>query len=257
MVVMPDADLDLAVEGALFGGFGTAGQRCTSLGTLWAHEDVHDELLTRYVAAVSAAVIGDPTQDVLYGPMISPAYLDRHEKNLSLLASHHTVHGSTGTGRITSSNPRTGFLGDPDAGVFAHPTVVEGIRPGDALYDTETFGPLVGYGRFATLDEAIELANGHGYGLSASIYTTSPESVWRFRARTGAGMMSVNNSTSGAEAHLPFGGNGRSGNGSRQSGVWVLDEFTRWQSVNWDWSGHLQKAQMDVADLPYDADFRL
>ncbi len=130
MVVMPDADLDLAVEGALFGGFGTAGQRCTSLGTLWAHEDVHDELLTRYVAAVSAAVIGDPTQDVLYGPMISPAYLDRHEKNLSLLASHHTVHGSTGTGRITSGNPRTGFLGDPDAGVFAHPTIVEGIRAG-------------------------------------------------------------------------------------------------------------------------------
>ena len=92
MVVMPDADLDLAVEGALFGGFGTAGQRCTSLGTLWAHEDVYDELLTRYVAAVSAAVIGDPTQDVLYGPLISPAYLDRHEKNLSLLAS--APHGA-------------------------------------------------------------------------------------------------------------------------------------------------------------------
>ncbi len=257
MVVMPDADLDLAVEGALFGGFGTAGQRCTSLGTLWAHEDVADELLSRYVAAIEQAAIGDPVQDVLYGPMISPAYLDRHEKNLGLVTDRHRVHGSSGTGRITTANPRAGFVGDPDAGVFAHPTIVEGVRPGDALYDTETFGPLVGFGRFSSLDEALELANGHGYGLSASIYTTSPESVWRFRAGVGAGMVSVNNSTSGAEAHLPFGGNGRSGNGSRQSGLWVLDQFTRWQAVNWDWSGRLQKAQMDVADLPYDAAFRL
>lgn len=257
MVVMPDADLDLAVEGALFGGFGTAGQRCTSLGTLWAHEDVYVELLHRYVAAVESAVIGDPREAVLYGPMISPAYLERHEQNLALVADHHKLHGSTGIGRITADNPRRGFLGDPDAGVFAHPTIVEGIRPGDALYDTETFGPLVGFGRFSDLDEAVELANGHGYGLSSSIYTTSPESAWRFRSRVSAGMLSINNSTSGAEAHLPFGGNGKSGNGSRQSGMWVLDQFTRWQSVNWDWSGKLQKAQMDVADLPFDADFRL
>jgi aldehyde dehydrogenase (NAD+) len=257
MVVMPDADLDLAVEGALFGGFGTAGQRCTSLGTLWVHDDVYDEMRTRFVHAVENARVGDPRGDVLYGPMISPGYLQAHERNLELVADHHTVAGSSGTGRITTANPRAGFVGDPDAGVFAHPTVVEGIRPGDALYDTETFGPLVGLGRFSDLDEAIELANGHGYGLSSSIYTTSPESVWRFRSRIGAGMVSVNNSTSGAEAHLPFGGNGKSGNGSRQSGVWVLDQFTRWQSVNWDWSGRLQKAQMDVVELPSDPSFRL
>lgn len=257
MVVMPDADLDLAVEGALFGGFGAAGQRCTSLGTLWIHDDVYDELTTRFYAAVEAAVVGDPMREVLYGPLISERYLANHERNLGLIAEHHTVHGSTGTGRITSANPRAGFVGDPDAGVFAHPTVVAGVRPGDALYDTETFGPLVGVGRFASLDEAIELANGHGYGLSSSIYTTSPESVWRFRSRISAGMVSVNNSTSGAEAHLPFGGNGRSGNGSRQSGVWVLDQFTRWQAMNWDWSGSLQKAQMDLVELPGDPGFRL
>jgi aldehyde dehydrogenase (NAD+) len=141
--------------------------------------------------------------------------------------------------------------------VYAHPTIVEGVRLGDALYDTETFGPLVGMGRFTTLAEALELANGHGYGLSSSIYTRDPLSAWRFREGVGSGMVSVNNSTSGAEAHLPFGGNGRSGNGSRQSGMWVLDQFTRWQAVNWDWSGRLQKAQMDVADLPFDAGFRI
>jgi aldehyde dehydrogenase (NAD+) len=257
MVVMADADLDLAVEGALFSGFGTAGQRCTSLGTVWVQRPVYEEFKGRFLAAVESAVIGEPDGEVLYGPMISQRYLDNHLRNLEMITEHHTVHGSTGVGRITSDNPRAGFVGDPDAGIYAHPTVVEGVRPGDALYDTETFGPLVGLGVFDTLDEAIELCNGTGYGLSSSIYMTAMSPAWAFRARVGAGMVSINNSTSGAEAHLPFGGNGRSGNGSRQSGVWVLDQFTRWQAVNWDWSGRLQKAQMDVAELPWDPGFRL
>ena len=257
MVVMPDADLDLAVEGALFSGFGTAGQRCTSLGTLWVHRDVFDEVRRRFVAAVEEAVIGDPTGDVLYGPMISESYLQAHERNLRLVEPHHVLLGSSGVGRITSVNPRRGFVGDPDIGVYAHPTIVDRVQPGDALYRIETFGPLVGLGVFDTLDEAIELANGHGYGLSSSIYTSDPAAVWRFREGVSAGMVSVNNSTSGAEAHLPFGGNGRSGNGSRQSGVWVLDQFTRWQAMNWDHSGRLQKAQMDVVELPHDPSFRL
>ncbi len=257
MVVLADADLDLAVEGALFSGFGTSGQRCTSLGTVWVQRSVYDEFRARFVAAVEDAVVGDPTQPVLFGPMISERYLDNHLRNLALVRDHHTVLGSTGTGRITSDNPRKGFVGDPDRGVYAHPTIVEGVRPGDELYDTETFGPLVGLGLFDTLDEALELANGHGYGLSSSVYTRDPESVWRFRAGISAGMVSVNNSTSGAEAHLPFGGNGRSGNGSRQSGMWVLDQFTRWQALNWDWSGHLQKAQMDVVETSWDPGFTL
>jgi aldehyde dehydrogenase (NAD+) len=171
--------------------------------------------------------------------------------------AHHRVHGSTGTGRITAANPRRGFVGDPDAGLFCHPTVVEGIRPDDELYREETFGPLVGVASFRSLDEAVELANGHGYGLSSAIYTRDAATALRFRWGVRAGMLSVNNSTSGAEAHLPFGGNGRSGNGGRLSGVWVLDEFTRWQAVNWDYAGRLQKAQMDVAELPAELDFRL
>jgi acyl-CoA reductase-like NAD-dependent aldehyde dehydrogenase len=257
MVVLADADLDLAVEGALFSGFGTAGQRCTSLGTVWVADRIYDEFRRRFVAAVEAAAVGDPTQAVLYGPMISERYLAAHERNLGLVADHHRTGGSTGVGRITAANPRSGFVGDPDRGVYAHPTIVEGVRPGDALYDTETFGPLVGMGRFGTLEEAIELANGHGYGLSSAIYTNDPKSVWRFRAQVGAGLVSVNNSTSGAESHLPFGGNGRSGNGSRQSGIWVLDQFTRWQSMNWDYSGHLQKAQIDVAETDWDDGYRI
>jgi acyl-CoA reductase-like NAD-dependent aldehyde dehydrogenase len=258
LVVMPDADLDLAVEGALFSGFGTAGQRCTSLGTAFVHESVHDEFLRRFDAATRAAVIGDPmAEGVLYGPMISQRFCDGALRWLDAVEGHHTLHGSTGTGRITSDNPREGFVGEPDAGIFMHPTIVDGITSKDALYLNETFGPIVGVGTFSTFDEAIELANGHGYGLSSAIYTTDPVNAFRFAERVSAGMTSINNSTSGAEAHLPFGGNGKSGNGSRQSGMWVLDQFTRWQSVNWDYAGKLQKAQMDVGDVDADLEYRL
>ncbi len=258
MVVTADADLDLAVEGALFSGFGTAGQRCTSLGTVIVDERVHDEFLARFVKATEEAAVGDPTKDVLYGPMIHQRFLDRFEAEfLPLIRDHHEVHGSTGTGRITADNPREGFIGDAEAGLFVHPTIVSGVKVDDDIANTETFGPLVGVAKYGDWEEAIELANLHGYGLSAAIYTTSPTNALRFRERISAGMVSVNNSTSGAEAHLPFGGNGKSGNGSRQSGMWVLDQFTRWQSMNWDYAGRLQKAQMDVATIDADEDFTL
>jgi alpha-ketoglutaric semialdehyde dehydrogenase len=257
MVVMPDADLDLAVDGALFGGFGTAGQRCTSLGTAIVHADVHDEFLARFDAAVRAARIGDPREDVLYGPMLDRRFAERFDEHLGLIRPHHTVLGSDHRGAIGAARPWPQFVGDPDAGVYRHPTIVAGVRPDDAVANVETFGPLVGVARFESWAEAMALANGHGYGLSAAIYTRDAGAAFRFRSAVSAGMVSVNNSTSGAEAHLPFGGNGKSGNGSRQSGVWVLDQFTRWQAVNWDHSGRLQKAQMDTAAIPPDEGFRL
>jgi alpha-ketoglutaric semialdehyde dehydrogenase len=257
LVVAPDADLDLAVEGALFSGFGTAGQRCTSLGTAFVHRSLYGEFVRRLAEAVSAARIGDPTQDVLYGPLINENYVTGFEKWLGLVQPHHTVHGSTGTGRITAANPREGFVGDPERGLYVHPTIVAGVTADDELYRQETFGPLVGVGAWDSFDEAVQLANGHGYGLSAAIYTQDPQSAFRFRERCSAGMVSINNSTSGAEAHLPFGGNGLSGNGSRQSGIWVLEQFTRWQSMNWDYAGRLQKAQMDTMDLAADPTYRL
>lgn len=255
LVVTPNADLDLAVEGALFSGFGTAGQRCTSLGTVIVHESLHDEFLRRFNAAVAAAAVGDPTDDVVMGPLLDEKFATRYEDFLGWVQPHQTVQAESG--RITAANPRAGFRGDPEAGLFYHPVVVDGVRPGDAIFDNETFGPLVGICSYTELGEAIELANAPGYGLSSSIYTNDPAEAFAFRDGIGAGMVSINNSTSGAEAHLPFGGNGKSGNGSRQSGVWVLDQFTRWQSVNWDYSGRLQKAQMDVADLTPDTAFRL
>ena len=257
MVVMEDADLDLAVEGALFAGYGTAGQRCTSLGTAIVHESLHSEFVRRLDERLRAAPIGDPTQDVLYGPMLHERFAERFEDWLGLIADHHAVHGSSARGRIDGSNPREGFVGDPEAGLYYHPVLVDGVTIDDELYATETFGPIVGVASFSSFDEAMELANAHGYGLSSAIYTSSGTHAFRFRERITAGMVSVNNSTSGAEAHLPFGGNRKSGNGSRQSGIWVLEQFTRWQSMNWDYAGKLQKAQMDVLEVASQEDFRL
>lgn len=255
MVITPSADLDLAVEGALFAGFGTAGQRCTSLGTVIVHESLHAEFVERFTRAVAGAAVGDPEQAVLMGPMLDQKFASRYEEYLGWVQPHHTV--LTTQGRITAQRPRDGFVGDPEAGLFYHPVVVDGVRPGDAIFDNETFGPLVGITTYSTFTEALELANAPGYGLSCAIYTSEAADAFAFRRGIGAGMVSVNNSTSGAEAHLPFGGNGKSGNGSRQSGIWVLDQFTRWQSMNWDYSGKLQKAQMDVIELIPDTEFRL
>jgi aldehyde dehydrogenase (NAD+) len=204
---------------------------------------------------VAAARVGDPTADVLMGPMLDAKFAERYEEYLGWIQPHHRVVGARG--RITAENPRDGFVGDFAGGLFYHPVVVDGVRRGDRIFEEETFGPIVGVTTYRSLDEAIELANAPGYGLSSSIYTTDPKDAFTFRDRIGAGMVSINNSTSGAEAHLPFGGNGKSGNGSRQSGIWVLDQFTRWQSVNWDYSGRLQKAQMDTVELTPDTTYRL
>jgi aldehyde dehydrogenase (NAD+) len=255
LVVAPSADLDLAVEGALFSGFGTAGQRCTSLGTVIVHESIHDQFLAKFTAAVTSAKVGDPTAAVLMGPLLDAKFAERYEEYLNWIQPHHTVHGPRG--RITAENPREGFVGDPSDGLYYHPVVVDGVRADDRIFGEETFGPIVGVTTYDTMSRAIELANAPGYGLSSSLYTTDPKEAFTFQSKISAGMVSINNSTSGAEAHLPFGGNGKSGNGSRQSGVWVLDQFTRWQAVNWDYSGRLQKAQMDIVELTSDQDFRL
>jgi alpha-ketoglutaric semialdehyde dehydrogenase len=255
LVITPSADLDLAVEGALFSGFGTAGQRCTSLGTVLVHESVHDRFLAQFAAAVARAKVGDPTQEVLMGPLLDAKFADRFEEYLTWIQPHHVVHGATG--RISSENPRDGFVGNPSDGLYYHPMVVDGVRPDDRIFAEETFGPIVGVATYGPFSQALELANAPGYGLSSAIYTTDPKEAFAFAGSIGAGMVSINNSTSGAEAHLPFGGNGKSGNGSRQSGVWVLDQFTRWQAVNWDYSGRLQKAQMDIVELSPDTTFRL
>ena len=218
MVVTASADLDLAVEGALFGGFGTAGQRCTSLGTVIVprvgarrvpHPLRRGDGGGRGGRPVRGRALRADARHPVRRTLRTVPGLDRPAAQGHGLVGHRADH---------RGNPRARFVGDPEAGIFCHPTIVDGVRPGDEIFDRETFGPLVGVTTYRTLDQAIELANAPGYGLSSSIYTSDATEAFRFRRGMSAGMVSVNNSTSGAEAHLPFGGNGKSGNGSRQSG---------------------------------------
>lgn len=258
LVVMEDADLDLASTGALWAGFGTAGQRCTSLGNLILHEKVRDRFVKLLLEKYASMKIGDPMQDVTYGPMISELFMNDHLKHIESLVKPHHKLLTEPNGRITGKRGWKNWVGgDPDAGYFCFPTIVDGVTPGDEIYSTETFGPLFNILTCASIEDAIKLANGTGYGLSSAIYTNTPAYVYQWKEEIGAGMTSINNSTTGAEAHLPFGGNGKSGNGARQSGVWVLDQFTRWQAVNWDLSGRLQLAQMDTGYISADLSYKI
>src|SRR5690242_15244537 len=153
MVVTPSADLDLAVEAALFSGFGTAGQRCTSLGTVIVHESIHDDFLARFDKRTREAAVGDPTADVVYGPMLDEKFGRRFEDYLEWLQPHHSLHGSSAAGRITAQRPREGFVGAPERGVYYHPVIVDGVREDDRVFLEETFGPMVGVTTYRDLGE--------------------------------------------------------------------------------------------------------
>lgn len=247
LVVAPDANLDMAVNGALWAAFGTAGQRCTSLGNLILHKSIKENFLKTFLEKVENLHIGNPkSQEIFYGPMISEKFLNSHLSNLSNLVKKHHKVLTNKNGKIQDNNEWKNFSGDSEHGFYAFPSVIDNVQEDDLLYGTETFGPLINVLTYDSFEQAIQLANGTGYGLSSAIYTNDIRSAYRFKTEIRAGMTSINNSTTGAEAHLPFGGNGKSGNGSRQSGIWVLDQFTRWQAVNWDMSGKLQLAQMET-----------
>ena len=256
MVVTDDADLDLAVEGALFSGFGTAGQRCTSLGTAIVHESVHDEFLRRFAPRSRRARRRPDRRTSSTGRCSTQRFADRFEE---CSAGSATTTPSTARRHRPhhADNPRDGFVGDPDAGSST-------TRRSSTASAPTTSSSAPRPSARSSASRVRDVRRGDRAGQRPRLRPVRRRSTrptrthaFRFRERISAGMVSVNNSTSGAEAHLPFGGNGKSGNGSRQSGVWVLDQFTRWQSMNWDYSGRLQKAQMDVAVIDADPDFRL
>jgi aldehyde dehydrogenase (NAD+) len=253
---MPDADLDLAVEGPCSAASAPPASAAPQSATVWVHHDVGAAFVERYVAAVEEAVRRTRAEAGAVRPMIDERYSAFHEATCAWSRDTHQVRRLDGCRPDHRWEPRRGFVGTGRGGLCPSDCGGRG-RPGDALYDTETFGPLVGVGSFGSCRRRSSLPTGTATACRPPSTTTVTESAFRFRAGVSAGMVSVNNSTSGAEAHLPFGGNARSGNGSRQSGIWVLDQFTRWQAVNWDFSGRLQKAQMDVVELPSDLGFRL
>jgi aldehyde dehydrogenase (NAD+) len=248
LVIMRDANLESAVDGALWASFGTAGQRCTSAGNILLDAPVYDQFKTRFLEAVQQLRIGDPLlyPDVFYGPFINERFFSTWQQHYSWGKDD----GATllyGSGRITSANRPAGFLGDPATGYYGWPTIWEDVRPGMKIFQQEIFGPTINLVRVQGIEEAIRIANSVSYGLSSAIYTNDRDWAYQFRERIQAGMTSINNSTTGAEAHMPFGGIKGSGNGSRESGIWVLEHYTYWQAVNDDLSGKLQRAQIDTS----------
>jgi alpha-ketoglutaric semialdehyde dehydrogenase len=249
LVVMRDADLDNAVQGAVFSAFATGGQRCTSAGNVIVDAPIYDTFVQRYLDAVAKVRIGDPNKvpDVLYGPFINQRFFEGWLAHYDLGAADGAKRAH-GEGRITPDNLPAGWAGtDPEAAFYGWPTVWTGVTPDMKLFQQETFGPTINLVKVDGIDEAIDVANAVDYGLSSAVYTMNRDWAYQFKSRIEAGMTSINNTTNGAEAHLPFGGVKGSGNGTRESGIWVLEAYTYWHAVNDDVSGKLQLAQMDTA----------
>tara|TARA_B110000881_G_C18494871_1_gene473708 strand:+ start:70 stop:1068 length:999 start_codon:yes stop_codon:yes gene_type:complete len=250
LVIMPSANIENAIEGAYWAGFGTAGQRCTSLGNLIIHEDIYDDFVEKLMEKVRSTTIGDSMnqEGVLYGPMLSERYASDFLKVLEMCDSS----GATklwGNGRITSDNKPDNFLGIPEEGVFMWPHVYADVTQDMECFHEELFGPAITLVKAKDFDHALHLANASPYGLSSAIYTNDRLEAYRFKTGIKAGMTGINNSTTGAEAHLPFGGVKGSGNGTRESGIWVIEAYSYWHAVNDELSGKLQLAQMDVEEV--------
>ena len=250
LVIMPSANLENAVEGAYWAGFGTAGQRCTSLGNLIIHKDIYDEFLVKLMDKVHSTRIGDSLEHdgVLYGSMLS----EKYAKDFLEVIQICEQDGATklyGKGRITSDNKPSGFVGTAEDGVFMWPHVYAGVTEDMRCFHEEMFGPAITLVKADDFDHALHLANASPYGLSSAIYTNDRLEAYRFKTGIKAGMTGINNSTTGAEAHLPFGGVKGSGNGTRESGIWVIEAYSYWHAVNDELSGKLQLAQMDVDEI--------
>jgi len=238
ILVMEDADLDLAVDGTIWGAFGTSGQRCTAASRILVHKKVMREFAERLVARAQALRLGDglsPNTDV--GPIINEAQLKR-------------VHGYTRVGLKEGAKLLCGGEiyreGECKKGFFYAPTVFGDVSPKMRIAQEEIFGPTVGLLSVAGFDEAIEAANSARYGLSSAIYTRDVNRAFRAVELLAAGITYVNASTIGAEVHVPFGGIRQTGNGHREGGRQVLDVFTEWKAVYIDYSGKLQRAQIDL-----------
>jgi len=250
LVIMPSANMENAVEGAYWAGFGTAGQRCTSLGNLIIHEDIYDEFVERFMEKVKSTAVGDSMRHdgVLYGSMLSEKYAVDFLKGIDMCEAS----GATkiwGEGRITNANKPDHFHGDASEGVYMWPHVYVDVTEDMECFHEEIFGPVVTIVKARDFDHALHLANASPYGLSSAIYTNDRLEAYRYKTGIKAGMTGINNSTTGAEAHLPFGGVKGSGNGTRESGIWVIEAYSYWHAVNDELSGKLQLAQMDVDEI--------
>ena len=237
-IVMSDADLDLALEGVLWGAFGTAGQRCTATSRLLLQSDIHDDFVKRLCYEARSLRLGDGLEaGVDVGPLIHEAARNKCERYIEI-ARDEGATVATGGGR-----PAEGGLAD---GWFFEPTVLAGVDRGHRAACEEIFGPVLSVIRFDTIEEAFDINNEVPYGLSSSIYTRDVTASFRAVEELDNGITYVNAPTIGAEAHLPFGGVKNTGNGHREGGWEVYEFYTETKVAYVDYSGTLQRAQIDV-----------
>jgi len=237
MIVMQDANLDLALDGVLWGAFGTTGQRCTATSRLILHETIHDRFVEMVKTAAEKLRLGygnDPGVEV--GPVINQRALDT-------IAEYVEIGREEGATVVCGGDFAVGE--GLEDGFFYKPTVFTGVTPSMRIAKEEIFGPVLSVLKVASYEEAVEVANNVEYGLSSSIYTQDVAVAFNAMHDIEAGITYVNGPTIGAEAHMPFGGVKATGNGHREGGWEVFDFYTETKTVYVDYSGRLQKAQID------------
>ncbi|MHC8514529.1 aldehyde dehydrogenase family protein [Sporosarcina sp. ITBMC105] len=238
VIVMDDADIDLAVEGILWSAFGTAGQRCTACSRVIVHKDVKEELEEKLLASMQQLTIGNGLDEsVKIGPVINAKAIEKIQKYVE-------IGKEEGAKLLAGGNVLT--EGDLANGHYFEPTLFTDVKWDSRLAQEEIFGPVVSLIEVSSLDEAIEVNNSVIFGLSSSIFSRDVNKVFRAQRDLDTGIVYVNAGTTGAEIHLPFGGTKGTGNGHRDSGVAALDVFTEWKSIYVDFSGKLQRAQIDT-----------
>jgi len=240
IMVMDDADLDLAVDGAVWGAFGTTGQRCTASSRIVVHRKVYKEFVERLAARAGRLRIGSGLdENVEMGPAIS-------EGQLKTVARYVKIGKEEGARLVTGGEALAD--GPFSRGYFHQPTVFADVKPEMRIAQEEIFGPVTAVIPCESLAEAIRIGNGVRYGLSASIYTRDVNNAFVAMRDMYTGIFYVNAPTIGAETHLPFGGTKETGNGHREAGVAGIDVFTEWKSIYVDYSGALQRAQIDTGE---------
>jgi alpha-ketoglutaric semialdehyde dehydrogenase len=237
ILVMDDANLDLAVDGCIWGGFGTSGQRCTAASRVGVHKKVYREFLDRFVARAKSLKVGDgldPATEM--GPAVS-------QKQLKTVMQYVEIGKSEGAKLVAGGHRLEG--GPYAKGWFHEPTIFAEVTPGMRIAQEEIFGPVVSVIPVDSLSQGIEVANGVNYGLSSAIYTRDVNAAFAAMRDLHTGIVYVNAPTIGAETHLPFGGTKQTGNGHRESGDAALDFYSEWKTIYVDYSDRLQRAQID------------
>jgi len=241
IVVLDDADVDLSLDGIVWSAFGTSGQRCTAASRVIAHKGVAKDLVDKLVGRAKKLRLGnglDASTDV--GPVVSLSQLER---------VHSFIPVAEKEGATVAVGGRVSKEGSLAKGFFHEPTVLIDVKPNMRVAQEEIFGPVTAVIEVSSVDEAIKVLNSTKYGLSSSIYTRDVNKAFRFMRDAETGIVYVNAGTIGAEIQLPFGGMKATGNGHREAGRAALDVYSEWKSIYVDYSGKLQRAQIDDAEV--------